>query len=67
MAITDRGQPATGTKDRSAVLAYLAVLLAVILIVAGGATIWLSTDVSSTNVLASDPQAISTPAPVKAN
>jgi hypothetical protein len=62
MAISDRrlASPSTG---RTPVFVYLAILLVAILIIAGGSTIWLSTDTSGTNVLASDPQAITPPAP----
>jgi hypothetical protein len=67
MAI-DRDLTATQRTDRSLLFAYLAVLLVALLIIAGGATVWFSTDNSSTNVLASDPQALtSTAEPVKAN
>lgn len=38
---------------------YLAVVFAVLAIVAVGATLWLSTDTSGTNVLATDEKAIS--------
>ncbi len=67
MAIYDRGLPPTGNKDRSVVLAYLAILLVALVIIAAGTTMWLSTDNSATNVLASDPQAISPAAPINAN
>ena len=38
---------------------YLAVLVIALVIVAAGATIWLSTDTSGTNALATDEKAIS--------
>ena len=38
--------------------AYLAVLIATLIIVAVGTTIWLSTDNSGTNLLATDEKAI---------
>jgi hypothetical protein len=41
--------------------AYLAVLLAALVIVAGAYTIWLTTDTSGTNMLATDPQSTSPP------
>ena len=66
MAISDRS-PSSPSTGRTPVFVYLAVLLVAILIVAGGSTIWLSTDNSGTNVLASDPQAITPPASAHPN
>ena len=66
MAISDRS-PTSSSSGRTPVFVYLAVLLITILIVAGGSTIWLSTDTSGTNVLASDPQSVTPPAPAHAN
>lgn len=40
---------------------YLAVLAVVLVIVAGASVIWMSTDNSGTNFLASDPQSTSPP------
>ena len=49
----------TGSDRKRLAGIYLAVLLVALVIVAIGATIWLSTDNSGTNVLATDEKAIS--------
>ena len=67
MAIIDREPRATTTSWRTPVIAYLAILLVAILIIAGASTIWLTTDDSATNVLASDPQAVTPPAKAPAD
>jgi uncharacterized membrane protein YhhN len=45
------------------VYVYVAVLLVAMVIIAGASAIWLSTDNSGTNFLATDPQSTSPPSP----
>jgi hypothetical protein len=53
--------PAAAPRNRQ-LIAYVAVLIAAAFIIAGASAIWLSTDNSGTNSLATDPQSTSPPA-----
>lgn len=59
------GVPSTAPHHRAAFI-YLAVLLIVLVLGAGAATIWVAADNSATNVLSSDSQSTSPPAPLTA-
>jgi hypothetical protein len=58
MVAYDRYTAAPRTRP---LLVYVAVLLAAALIIAGASAIWMSTDNSGTNSLATDPQSTSPP------
>ena len=53
--------PTRGPPRTRQLLAYVAVLLAAAFIIAGASAIWLSTDNSGTNSLATDSQSTSPP------
>lgn len=61
MAVYDQRRPSSATRP---LYVYIAVLLVILVMLAGGATMWSTTDNSGTNALSGDPQSTPPPAPL---
>ena len=61
MAVFDQGRSQSAARPLHV---YVGVLLVILVMIAGAATIWSTTDNSATNALSSDPQSTPPPAPL---
>jgi hypothetical protein len=61
MAVSDQGRSPSAARP---LFVYLAVMFVILVLIAGGTSIWLTTDNSGTNALSSDSQSTTPPAPL---